>query len=49
MNGRAVLPKAVEPGRHASEGLTMHPVAPLKGDGPELTEEMALDQRVKRI
>ena len=47
--GTAILPKAVEPGHHASEALTMHPVAPLKGDGPELTEAMALDQRVKRI
>ena len=48
VDGRVVLPKAVEPGRHASEELIMHPVAPLNGDGPELTEDMALDQRIKR-
>ena len=49
IEGKEILPKAVEPGRHASETLTMHPVAPLKGDGPELTEDIALDQRVKKI
>ena len=49
IEGSTILPKAVEPGRQASEELTMHPVAPLKGDGPELTEDIALDQRVKRI
>lgn len=47
VDGRAILPLAAESGRHASEALIMHPVAPLKGDGPELTEGMALDQRVK--
>ena len=49
IEGQEILTKVVEPGRHASEELTMHPVAPLKGNGPELTEDIALDQRVTKV
>lgn len=47
VEGRLILPRVRQTGRQACQGLVMHPVAPLKGDGPQLTEDIVLDTRMK--
>lgn len=47
VEGRLILPRVRQNGRQACQGLVMHPVAPLKGDGPQLTEDIVLDTRMK--
>ena len=42
LDGSNVFPRVMDLGRKSSAGLVQHQVAPLKGDGPQLTDDISL-------